>query len=280
MFESSVALTPEQVEWLDRCTEGTWQLNPQTGLVDVDGSFDCSEQGLSDFKGVRFGKVGRDFYCHNNQLPSLDGAPREIRLDFYCDDNQLTTLEGAPHKVGGDFWCRNNQLTTLEGAPENVGRDFYCDYNQLSSLEGAPQEVRNFDCSHNQLSSLEGAPQKVRANFYCKYNQLTTLEGAPQKVGGNFSCNNNQLTTLEGAPQKVGGHFSCENSPVSAKTLKSISSRMRDGESYLKAVGSLWTKIPVEDQTLLYRPGFDWVGPDEARKLDALRAYQGFKGMI
>ena len=218
MFESSVALTPEQVEWRDECTEGTWQLNPRTGLVDVDGDFDCIEQGLSDFKGVRFGVIKRDFECRSNQLTTLEGAPREVRGGFNCSDNQLTSLKGAPREVGKDFSCEDNQLT---------------------SLKGAPREVR-----------------------------------------GHFSCENNQLTTLERAPREVGGGFYCGNNPVSRKTLKNIFSRMEKGESYLKAVGSLWTEIPVEDQTLLYRPEFEWVGTDERRKLDALRAYQGFKGMI
>ncbi len=218
MFESSVELTPEQVEWLDKCTKGTWQLNPRTGLVDVNGDFDCGGQELSDFKGVRFGVV---------------------RGDFVCDNNQLTTLVGAPQKVGGDFSCDKNQLT-----------------------------------------SLEGAPQKVGGHFYCSYNQLTTLEGAPQKVGRHFVCNYNQLATLEGAPQKVGGSFYCRNNTVSEETLESIFRLMKKGESYLKAVESLWTKISVEDQTLLYRPEFDWVVGYERRKLEALKAYQGFKGMI
>ena len=217
MFESSVALTPEQIEWLDECTNVTWQLNPQTGLVDVEGSFDCRGQGLRDFKGVRFGDVGGYFRCSENQLTSLDGAPQEVG-NFYCHNNQLTTLEGAPQKVGVDFICSNNQLTSLEGAP--------------------------------------------------------------QKVGVGFNCSNNQLTSLEGAPQKVGLSFNCENNPVSEKTLSSIFSRMEKVGSYLKAVESLWPEIPVEDQALLYRPEFEWVGPDERKKLDALRAYQGFKGMI
>ena len=197
MFESSGELTPEQVEWLDQCTKGTWQLNPQTGLVDVNGDFNCGEQELSDFKGVRFGVVRGYFHCHTNQL---------------------TTLEGAPREVGEGFWC--------------------------------------------------------------SHNQLTTLEGAPQKVGGHFDCGDNQLTTLEGAPQKVGGNFFCRNNPVSKETLQSIFRIMKTGKGYLESVEYLWTEIPLEDQALLYRPEFEWVGADERRKLDALRAYQGFKGMI
>ena len=218
MFESSVELSPEQIEWLDKCTRGTWQLNPKTGEVDVDGGFGCSGQGLRDFKGVRFGKVGEHFYCNDNELSSLEGAPLEVGEDYICYNNQLTTLEGAPREVGGDFYCYNNQLTTLEGAPQEVGRDFRCEYNQL--------------------------------------------------------------TTLEGAPRKVGRQFICYKNSVSDKTLRSIFGIMETGKSYLEATEYLWPEIPLEDQTLLYRPEFKWVVGDERRKLDALRAYQGFKGMI
>ena len=55
---------------------------------------------------------------------------------------------------------------------------------------------------------------------------------------------------------------------------------MKKVRSYPESIESLWSKIPVEDQTLLYRPEFEWVVGDERKKLDALRAYQGFKGMI
>ena len=281
MFESSVELTPEQVEWLDQCTKGTWKLNPRTGLVDVNGDFDCRGQGLSDFKGVRFGEVGGNFSCSKNQLTTLEGAPEEVGGDFWCHTNQLTTLEGAPQKVGENFWCDHNQLTSLEGAPQKVGVDFFCNDNQLTTLEGAPQEVGgSFNCENNQLTSLEGAPRSTGGDFYCNGNQLTTLEGAPEVVGGDFVCESNQLTSLEGAPREVRKHFYCDDNPVSVKTLESIFSRMEEGESYLKAVESLWTEIPAEEQILLYRPEFEWIVGEERRKLDALRAYQGFKGMI
>ena len=109
-------LTEEQIEWLNKCTTGTWKLNPQTGLVDVDGCFDCSEQYLSDFKGVRFGVVERHFWCSDNRLTSLVEAPREVGRSFFCDNNRLTSLVGAPREVEGYFYCDNNPVPerTLE----------------------------------------------------------------------------------------------------------------------------------------------------------------------
>jgi len=172
-------LTEEQIEWLNKCTTGTWKLNPQTGLVDVDGCFDCSEQYLSDFKGVRFGVVERHFWCSDNRLTSLVEAPREVGRSFFCDNNQLTSLVGAPEKVGVSFCCWSNRLTSLEGAPREVGGSFYC--------------------QENLLTSLEGAPEKVGGNFYCRNNRLTSLEGAPRKVGWGFYCEDNPVPerTLE-----------------------------------------------------------------------------------
>ena len=84
LFEAQTELTPEQTEWLDKCTMGKWTLNRQTGLVDVNGSFDCHYQGLTDFKGVRFGVVTGSFYCHHNRITSLEGAPQRVGGGFYC----------------------------------------------------------------------------------------------------------------------------------------------------------------------------------------------------
>ena len=113
LFEafSTISLTEDQINWLDKCATGGWSLNPSTGLVDVDGYFNCRGQFLKDFKGVAFGHV---------------------RVDFYCDSNQLTSLVGAPQTVSGDFFCEGNQLTSLIGAPQTVDRGFFCGSNPVS----------------------------------------------------------------------------------------------------------------------------------------------------
>jgi hypothetical protein len=183
IFEASAsapALTAEQIEWLDKCAAGRWKLNPQTGLVDVDGDFDCSGHGLTDLKGVKFGKVGGYFWCYNNRLTTLVGAPQTVDGDFNCMNNHLTTLEGAPQSVKWEFDCHRNYLTTLEGAPQKIGGIFNCKNNQLTSLVGSPQTVGGyFNCAYNQLTSLEGAPQTVKGNFYCEGNAISdvTLRG-------------------------------------------------------------------------------------------------------
>jgi hypothetical protein len=173
LFEASAELTAEQIDWLNRCTYGRWKLNPQTGLVDIKGNFDCTGKGLTNLRGIRFG---------------------EVSGYFHCDYNQLTTLEGAPQSVGGEFDCSNNQLTSLEGAPQTVGDSFFCYGNQLTTLKGAPRTVGGFNCANNQLTTLEGAPRTVGGDFSCSRNLLTSLEGAPQSVGWVFSCSDNPVS--------------------------------------------------------------------------------------
>jgi len=167
-------LNKEQIEFLEEYTYGAWALNEKTGLVDIDGDFDCRSKNLTDFKGVKFGVVTGHFACSRNSLTSLKGAPQEVGGYFGCSNNRLTSLEGAPQVVGGSFSCQNNKLTSLEGAPQKVGESFSCHNNNLTSLRGAPQEVGGtFYCSYNSLTSLEGAPQEVGGGFYCHYNPIS-----------------------------------------------------------------------------------------------------------
>jgi hypothetical protein len=110
-----------------------------------------------------------DFRCYNNQLTSLDGAPKEVGGDFSCSYNQLTTLDGAPKEIGGDFNCSYNQRTTLDGAPKEIGGDFHCYNNQLTSLDGAPKEIGgNFNCSSNQLINKSKEPNTYKKDVVRK----------------------------------------------------------------------------------------------------------------
>jgi hypothetical protein len=141
LFESSDSLTDEQRKFLDRIAPRRWSVNSE-GLVDVEGSFFCGDEGLEDFLGIRFGEVSEYFSCWGNQLRTLEGSPREVGGHFDCDGNQLRTLEGAPRAIGGNFSCSGNQLRTLEGSPREVGVGFYCYRNPLISLEGAPEVIK------------------------------------------------------------------------------------------------------------------------------------------
>jgi len=135
LFENSQELTQEQRDWLNVCLSpgGNWKFNSSTGEVDVEGNFNCQGQRLTDFKGVRFGEVSGSFYCHRNQLTSLEGAPEVIEGNFHCFENRLTSLKGAPRTIGGNFNFTYNKLTSLEGAPQTVYANIYCTGKPISS---------------------------------------------------------------------------------------------------------------------------------------------------
>jgi hypothetical protein len=166
-------LTQEQRKWLNKCViingiKGSWTLNLQTGLIDVEKDFNCMDQGLTDFKGVKFGRIGGFFHCSGNSLTSLEGAPHSVGEKsegggygyFDCSYNAIVSLVGSPQKVKGHFYCIGNRLTSLEGAPQRVGGDY-------------PDLRCDFDCSRNRLISLEGAPQRVSGDFDCEDNPVS-----------------------------------------------------------------------------------------------------------
>ena len=75
---------------MDRCSIGAWQFDEYTGRVNCDGDFNCGDQGLTSFNGIRFGEVKGYFYCDNNQLHSLEGAPLTVGEGFSCDNNTVS----------------------------------------------------------------------------------------------------------------------------------------------------------------------------------------------
>ena len=174
-----IRFNKEQIEAIDFLNRGIdkggrfnsydqyWEFDTATGLVNVKGRFDCSYENLTDFKGVRFGVIEGSFYCQNNKLTSLDGAPIKVKGNFNCSDNYLTSLEGGPEKVGRDYDCSKNKLVTLKGAPISHGDQFICSDNKLKDLVGAPNEIINSRCTVNIDM------------FICMRNQLTSLDGIP-----------------------------------------------------------------------------------------------------
>jgi hypothetical protein len=283
LFENSESsgLTKEQENWLNKSRKvlSKWEYNPETGLVDIDGSFDCSEQELTDFKGVKFGKV--------------TGF-------FDCSFNKLTSLEGAPHTVGSTFRCSGNNLSSLDGCPEEVGETFSCSYNNLTSLAGCPKEIGgSFQCSDNRLASLEGGPKIIGEDFNCSRNELTSLIGSPEikkssRPKSSFNCSNNMITSLEGAPTSGIGRdfydqkykFICKGNPVQETTLHRIYTVMADKNiSFSEALKLCWKErfsrpmvgvydsVPDEDKAILavYHPDLT---QDDLRMYKALATYK------
>jgi hypothetical protein len=130
-------------------------------------------------------KIDIDIDLSNLYLEELPGFLTGLHANgnFYCYNNQLTSLQGAPKYVGGYFYCYNNHLMSLQGAPESVGGNFSCARNHLTSLQGAPESVGgNFSCARNHLTSLQGAPESVGGDFYCHNNKVKFTEEQVRSV--------------------------------------------------------------------------------------------------
>ena len=78
--------------------------------LDEEGDIDLSNMNLTELPCVFPEVWDEGFFCNDNKLTSLEGAPKIAKRNFFCSNNQLTSLEGAPKEVGGSFACRNNPI--------------------------------------------------------------------------------------------------------------------------------------------------------------------------
>lgn len=145
-------LTQKQIDFLNKYTAGTWEVNPSTGLVDIKGSFIYSGHKTSvkyPLRGLRFGEVTDDFI-------------------FEASPSVLDDLDGFPQRVGRDFICSRCYARSLKGGPIEVGRDYFC--------------------SFNNLINFEYAPERINGNFVARFNnKLETLDGLPKWIGGDLN---------------------------------------------------------------------------------------------
>jgi hypothetical protein len=73
------------------------------GLVSCTGDVGLQPELKHERLPVSFDRVDGDFWCHNNQLTTLEGGPTSVGGDFRCYHNQLTSLKGMP-AVEGTLW--------------------------------------------------------------------------------------------------------------------------------------------------------------------------------
>ena len=77
--------------------------------------FEAKERSILSVMGKQEDPYPRNFFCYNNNLTSLEGAPSVVNGNFSCSNNNLTSFEGAPSVVNGFFYCGGNKLTSLAG---------------------------------------------------------------------------------------------------------------------------------------------------------------------
>lgn len=217
--EWSKILSPNQVKFLDDCMYkstypnrkgSTWVINPETGLVDVEGDFILGNSGLPNLNGVKFGVVNGTFNLANSKLNDLSGFPKEVNGNVNLRSNELESLEGLPEKLGGGLilsWSKN--LENLIGAPKEIKGDLNIENcYTLKSLEGSPKKVRVLlieSCPN--LQNLKGGPEFLEGQFervtITNCSGINSLIGFPQKAESSIEVilfNLPNLFTLEGIP--------------------------------------------------------------------------------
>jgi hypothetical protein len=210
-----------------------YEYDEATGLVHVNGNFNCRKKKLKDFRGIKFGVIRGNFICSENEFKTMEGFPIEVHGNFECNHNRnIRSLIGAPKIVKGDFDVFCNKIESLEGCPSVIEGSFSCNGNRLTSLKFGPKKVNgDYNCDNNNITSLEGVPSKLE-NFDCSYNELTNLVGAPLSVKNKFTFYQNKITSLVGAPIAEKYDFSnnlidsFEGLPDSAKVIDASDNRL------------------------------------------------------
>jgi len=223
----------------------------------IEGSINLKELCLTELCDLSDVELTENFYCFDNYLTNLKGAPTYVGGDFLCNNNDLTSLVGSPSAVGGEFNCTNNKLTSLKGAPITVGGEFNCMGNILRNLNDLPKTIggdllfeayikeefpENYVRSRCEIKGTvhyfhtevdddinNGEIEEEEMNHVNLTNlNLTKLPDLYKvEVTGNCFCNDNNLTDLVGAPKTVGKTFSCDGNDLTS--LKGIPTSIGGG---------------------------------------------------
>ena len=258
-------LNPRQIKALDKALEkkwsgdptSVWKINPETGLVDIEGKF--NGQASDDFRGggllgIKFGTVDGDFLINGCGLTSLEGCPEEVTGTFNAGNNKIENLIGGPKKVGRSYNINDNKkLVSLEGAPEETGGTFNVnDCYMLASLEGGPKKAGGYECESTAITSLKGAPVELKGEYTgfiaggCR--NLRSLAGAPIMISGNANrtpkyefgrCEN--LYTLEGLPLDTEYMVNLDKNGLKPVVLKRTLEVAKKTKSWIVAYLSMFT---------------------------------------
>ena len=120
--------------------------------VNVNGDVSLFAKKL-DVVPVKFNIVEGSFWCHRNNLTSLEFCPTEIKRVFNCSENNISSLEYFPDKVLGLCRLDNNPLGDLANVTD------------FSILHAAHLRIKN---SINLANKLETTLEKSASSAKIK----------------------------------------------------------------------------------------------------------------
>ena len=235
--QTSGDVSSEVVTFLKKISRSRSTKNSSTGKFDFSGSVELMKSNLDYMKekGIKIGKVGRDFFYNGYEgvrnsilgLEDLEFFPDEVKGKFElrnCNFSGFSDLRPFPTKMGNGLSIHSvKNLKSLSGVSLNSGKKteiivYSCP--DLESLgEDLPKEVNTLqiDIQRRELSgfklfSLNGCPKIVHESFSVKGTGIGTLKGGPEEVRGKkYEVDENRsLRSLEGFPLGFKGRFSSD----------------------------------------------------------------------
>ena len=238
-YESQISgeVNSELVTFLKKISRSRSTKNPSTGKFDFNGNVELTGSNLDYMKekGIKIGKVGRDFSYNGYEgvrpsslsLEDLEFFPDEVNGKFElrnCNFSGFSDFRPFPTKMGDGLRLTSiKNLKSLSGVTLNSGKKteinlYFCP--DLESLgEDLPEEVKTLQIDIQRrglpgfgLLSLKGCPKIVHENFSLKGTGIGTLKGGPEEVRGEkYEVNDNSfLRSLEGFPLGFEGRFSSD----------------------------------------------------------------------
>lgn len=120
------------------------------------GSIDCSNQEISNLKGIEAFTALTKLKCGSNKLSNLDVSKNAALIELECYNNELTTLDVTKNTALTALWCQGNKIVTLDLNKNNALSILECGANQLKSLSVSKNTLLNhLNCCANLLSVLD-----------------------------------------------------------------------------------------------------------------------------
>ena len=126
------------LNWLEEYdtffNEDNYTFSAENGLIKVSSlkNVNIANKNLESIP-VFFNRVEGTFNCSNNQLKSLQGCPKIVKLEFLCSKNKIKNFNFSPYWVGDDFLCSNNEIEDLNLNCEIQG-SLYISNNPIKTI--------------------------------------------------------------------------------------------------------------------------------------------------
>lgn len=137
-------------------------------------SLNIENNNLTSLKSCTKG-IQETFDCSNNGLTSLEGGP-ESAADYYCHDNYLKNLIGAPKRCFNFDASDNMYLTSLEGCPEELDDLALINCTRLESLEYCPKNLGILNLEGSGIYSLQEIAEHNIRHIDIEKSKVTKLE--------------------------------------------------------------------------------------------------------